>query len=74
MYFKVPLVDVEGGALPITLLASVNINTPMQTEEQLATCNVLSIVVDGMFAIPETWSVVQPGKYSFTCMCISLLF
>ena len=58
---QVPLVDVEGGNLPIVVSVTASVTAPMQTEEQLSTCNLLTITVDGLFAVPEQWSVTPQG-------------
>ena len=59
----VPLVDVAAGeSVPISCQALVSVSAPMQSEEQLQTCNLLSVRVDGVFNVPEQWPVVQQGK------------
>ena len=57
----VPLVEIEAGTPPILLSLGLSINAPMLSPEQSASSNILSITVDGLFSIPDTWALPTSG-------------
>lgn len=58
----VPLVDTADGAQPIEVSVNIKTSTPMLSEQQLRECNLLSVTVDGVFSLPETWPVTHPQQ------------
>ena len=57
----VPLVEIDVGTPPIVISLHLSINTPVLSSEQEATCNILTVAVEGLLSIPEAWAVQSAG-------------
>ena len=58
----VQLVETSEGPLPIEAVVSIRTSTSMLSEQQLKECNLLTVAVDGVFSVPDSWPVVHPTQ------------
>ena len=71
--WQVPLVETEAGNVPVVISVSVSVSAPMQSEEQLNTCNLMSVAIDGVFALPDHWPVTPTGAWPCVCTRTELI-
>ena len=74
LHTVVALVEGEGGNVPVVLNLNLSTSVPMQTEEQLRTCNLLTLTVDGVFSLPDAWAPSPAGQPPSASYSISFPF